>query len=130
MSFNDTKRIYSIIKACLCLTVVDIFWVRNYMKPKYNRMVTKIQSKEPIYRIHTAFIAYFLMMFGMHTFVLEKTHLNYKSLFIRGAKFGLITYGIYDATCATIFEDWNISLAIQDVLWGSFVFGLSACASK
>lgn len=124
------KQIFSVVKACICLVMIDILWVKYYMKHRYDRMIKNIQSSDPKYRIIYGLIAYCLMVFGMHTFVLKNNRLDHKSLFLRGAKFGLVTYGIYDATCAAILKDWDILLAIQDVLWGSFVFGISACASK
>lgn len=127
---SSRNQFFSIVKACICLVVVDILWVKYYMKPRYERMIKNIQSSDPKYRITYGCIAYCLMVFGLSTFVVDENILDYKSLFLRGAKFGLVTYGVYDATCATILKDWDIPLAIQDVLWGSFVFGISACASK
>lgn len=127
---SSKQQIFSAIKACICLVIIDIFWVKYYMKPRYDRMIKNIQSSDPKYRIFYGLIAYCLMVFGMKTFVLDGNISDYKSLFQRGAEFGFITYGIYDATCAAILKDWDIPLAIQDVLWGSFVFGISACASK
>ena len=40
--------------------------------------------------------------------------------------FGMIVYGIYDFTAGSVFTDWDSGLALIDVLWGSFVYMLSA----
>ena len=33
---------------------------------------------------------------------------------------------IYDFTAAAVLKDWDIKLALLDILWGSFVFFISA----
>ena len=70
-------------------------------------------------------------MWGLQTFVLNKSDvLTRREVALRGAKFGFIVYGIYDATCASIFDDWDIPLSILDVLWGTFVYGTAAAIAK
>ena len=72
---KEIKQIISIVKACVCLIAIDILWVKYYMKPRYDRMLTNIQSSDPEYRIYYGFMAYCLMAFGMHTFVLKENDL-------------------------------------------------------
>lgn len=116
------------IIATVVLLVLDILWVTLYMSKAYKKQVQDIQGSEMKGRIYLGVIAYILMVVGLNMFVLpniRKGHELIDSLKY-GATFGLVVYGIYDMTAGTVLKDWDLKLATVDVIWGSFVFFISA----
>ena len=47
-----------------------------------------------------------------------------------GFLFGIIIFGIYDFTAASVFNNWDISLAIYDILWGGILYFISSYSIK
>jgi uncharacterized membrane protein len=64
--------------------------------------------------------SYLFLVIGLYFFVIRKK-LNY----LHGAFLGLIIYGVYDATNLATFQKWTYKFALQDILWGSFLFGFT-----
>ena len=50
----------------------------------------------------------------------------YEDSIYYGFTFGIIVYGVFDFTSATIFKEWNMNLAIIDTLWGGFLYFISS----
>ena len=116
------------IVATIVLLVLDILWVTLYMNKAYKKQVQDIQGTEMKGRVYLGAIAYVLMVVGLNLFVLpniRKGHELIDSLKY-GATFGLVVYGIYDMTAGAVFKDWDLKLATVDIIWGSFVFFISA----
>lgn len=116
------------IIASLLLLFLDILWISLFMKKKYNSQIYTIQNK-PLKTKSLLFpiIAYILMLVGLNLFVIP--NISDDNILLDSLKygfvFGLVLYGVYDFTNLSIFEDWNLSLSIIDVLWGGFVFFIS-----
>lgn len=72
-------------------------------------------------------IAYALMVLGLCIFVLADATTVSEAV-VRGSVFGLVLYGVYDATAAAVLHKWDRSLAAADVLWGMTVYTLAAVA--
>ena len=64
------------------------------------------------------------MLLGLYIFVLPNLNKKHKwySSFKYGFLFGIILYGVYDFTIATVLKDWDIFLSFVDILWGGFLF--------
>ncbi len=116
------------IFASVILLVLDILWVVFFMSKAYKKQVQDIQGSKMKERMYLGGIAYILMVVGLNMFVLpniRKGHELIDSLKY-GATFGLVVYGIYDMTAGAVFKNWDLKLAIVDVLWGSFVFFIAS----
>lgn len=112
-------------RACLVLVVLDVLWVTLFMRHRYEPMLVAIQGHPPSVRPVPAVLAYLLMLLGLHQFVVQHEQAG-----LRGALFGLVVYGVYHATCASVITDWDTNLAFVDVAWGAFVFAVAGLASK
>jgi uncharacterized membrane protein len=98
------------------------------MNKKYQTQVLDIQQSKMNPKISTAILAYLLMIIGLNLFVLpniRKGHELNDSL-LYGFIFGIVVYGIYDFTAYSLFDKWDIKLAIQDILWGGFLFFIAS----
>ena len=101
------------------------------MGSQYSVLVKNIQGSNMKTNIIYGFFAYFLMVIGLNNFVLPKLdtqNINFKSCLSSGFLFGIIVYGVYDFTCAAVLKDWDIKLALIDILWGGIVYFM-ACLS-
>ena len=103
------------------------------MGKKYSLMIPKIQGSKMETNLVYAVFAYLLMLVGLNHFVLPR--LNIKNITIEdclkyGFTFGVILYGVYDFTAGAVFKNWNLNLALVDVLWGGIVYFLSCYVLK
>jgi uncharacterized membrane protein len=115
------------------LLVLDVLWITIIMGPRYNIMIKNIQNKKMETNILYAFFAYTLMVIGLNKFVLpmiDIENITFYECFSFGAVFGIVLYGVYDFTAATVLDKWDMNLAIFDVLWGGFVYLMSCYILK
>lgn len=71
------------------------------------------------YLIYAAGLVYFVINPGFESKNLMKTVLS-------GALLGMIAYSTFDLTSLAVFKDWLVKLALIDILWGTFMSGLTA----
>lgn len=115
------------IIATIVLLVFDLVWIGTFMGKKYQDQVQQIQNDKMVVRPLFAVLAYLLMVIGLNVFVLPRIRKGYElqDSIKYGFLFGIVLYGVYDFTIAAVLKDWNISLAITDVLWGGIVYFLA-----
>lgn len=116
------------IISSVVLLILDFLWIGLYMGKKYTKEVPKIQGSDMDPKVIYAIFAYLLMVIGLNIFVvpnISKENRLMDSLKY-GFTFGIVMYGVYDFTAATVFKDWNIQLALVDVMWGGFVYFMAA----
>ena len=114
------------------MLILDILWVYFVMGPKYKIQINTIQNSPLRVNFWYASVAYVLMTLGLLIFCLpniKKTQ-RWKTSLIYGALFGLILYGVYDFTIASVIKEWNMTTAIIDIIWGTFVFGFVCLMSS
>lgn len=112
------------IVATITLLFLDFLWLWLYMGDQYRYMIPKIQGMQMTPKLQYAVLSYVLMVIGLNLFVLpniRKGHELTDSL-MYGFTFGIIVYGIYDFTIGTVLDNWDMGLAVIDILWGGFVY--------
>ena len=116
------------IIATIVLLVFDLVWVGTFMGKKYQDQVQQVQNDKMVIRPLFAILAYLLMVIGLNLFVLPRIRKGYElqDSIKYGFLFGIVLYGVYDFTIAAVLKDWNISLAITDIIWGGIVYFLAA----
>jgi uncharacterized membrane protein len=93
----------------------------------YASYISKIQNSPLDPKVLPAFLAYLLMILGLVFIVFDSIkkdpseNILYLS-FRYGWVFGLVVYGVYNATNYAIFKNYSIKMALIDTLWGSFVY--------
>jgi len=116
-----------LIISSVLLLVLDLIWLKGYMGNEYKKMIRKIQGSDMRVNTVYAILSYALMIIGLNVFVIpniNKDNLLFDSLKY-GFLFGIILYGVYDFTIGAVLKDWNLNLAIVDVLWGGIVYFLA-----
>ena len=114
--------------ATALLLLFDFAWIAGFMGGKYREMIPKIQGSEMDAQMQYGAIAYALMVVGLNLFVLPNIRKGYEleDSLKYGFTFGVIVYGVYDFTIATVLKNWDMKLAMADVLWGGFVYFLAS----
>lgn len=114
----------------LSMLILDALWL-SWMKPIYFSRYRKVQCGKPL-RVdwRAAIAAYLLMYCGFIWFVLpnvvdkKKEGVKVLNVLVNGFAFGLVVYGVYNATNAAVFEGFDITLAFIDTLWGGVIYSL------
>jgi len=110
------KPIQFILTAILLLAIDSIYL--KLIAPIYNMQVKKIQGKEINFRVYSAIIVYIILITGLYYFVIGQNKSTKE-----GAFFGLVIYGVFDFTNHAILDNYSLSLAIMDTIWGMVLCG-------
>jgi uncharacterized membrane protein len=78
-------------------------------------------------RIFAAIAVYLLLAAGIALFVIPHADAPCSAL-AWGALFGFLMYAVYDCTNIAILSRWPLSVALVDILWGTTLCALVACA--
>ena len=113
--------------SALVLLILDFIWIGLFMGPRYKKMIANVQKSPMTIRKKHALLAYTCMIVGLSIFVIPNVRKHSLSdSILYGGSCGLVLYGVYDFTAAAVLENWDESLAIIDILWGAFVYTISA----
>jgi len=108
----------SILKIFLFLVFMDFMWFKLTLS-KYQVIFDKINNGPTKFKIYYGLIAWFFLALGLN-YVIDKSN-NKKESLINGGLFGLIVYGVYNATNMTTVNDWTLNIWLMDNLWGIIV---------
>lgn len=104
-----------------------------YTNKQYKGNFLSIQNhREVVYRFFPyAIICYIILICTYWYFVLQNIHKkSYHDIFIASTILAIAIYGVYNLTNLTTFIKNNVSLAIQDIFWGVFIFNYIGIISK
>jgi uncharacterized membrane protein len=118
----------SLIVLIIVLLALDLLWINYFMKPRYEVIIQKLTNKPIEFKYLPAVFAYIIMVAGIYYFAIKDKKTSQDAL-INGCLLGFVMYGVYDATLYAIFPIDDIETGIIDVIWGTFVCGVSAYAA-
>ncbi|NLV41690.1 MAG: DUF2177 family protein [Candidatus Hydrogenedentes bacterium] len=78
--------------------------------------------------IPAALATWALLSAGLVVFVLPRAGQSLPAALLFGSLFGLLVYGVYDATNMAVLRGWPLSVAVVDVCWGTLLCGGCAAA--
>ena len=109
--------------------VIDFIWLTVIAKSLYAQHLGYLMA--PKANLLAALIFYLLFVVGLQYFVLNPALLNgnWVSVLLSGMFFGLVTYATYDLTNLATVKDWPVLITVIDLIWGSFVSGITALLS-
>lgn len=106
--------------------IVDMIWLGVIARGFYRKALEPFLA--PNINWTAAIIFYLLFLVGILVFALlpgmEKRSIVYTVGM--AALFGFISYATYDLTNLATLRDWPLSLAIVDMVWGSFLSASTA----
>jgi len=118
------NNILHLIVVTLIFISLDMVWF-SQSADMYKATILNIQKTPLNMRIGSGIFVWILLAAGLKMFVLEP-NMSTTNAFIKGAIFGLITYGVFNGTNHAIFENYDLKTSMYDTLWGGFVCGTSA----
>lgn len=98
--------------SAMAMVAIDSVYLKSVQRA-YSNQLQKIQGSPMKLKILPAVICYLLLVFGLNHFIISK-----KLSIIDAFLFGVVIYGVYDATTYAVIEDWSPWLAAIDTLWG------------
>jgi len=106
----------------LVISLIDGLWLKNFMKGRYQILFKSLNLKLKGH-IPSIFLAYSTMILAYPLLVLSHTQSNQQLL--RSASLGFVIYGVYGFTLSAILPKYDISLAIMEAIWGTFLYSVS-----
>ena len=85
------------------------------------KQIQNIQATKPNVDMVAVVICYIFMIFGVNYFIIQK-----KASLLDAFLFGIVIYGVYDATSYALFSKWSAKLAIIDTIWGGILMMTTA----
>ena len=109
--------------------VIDFIWLGAVAKNIYREQLGFLMKEN--FNMIAAFSFYILFTAGIVFFVLNRALAisSWQYALFAGMFFGLITYSTYDLTNLATIKDWPLTITIIDLIWGTFLGGLTSFLS-
>lgn len=107
--------------ALIIFLAIDAVWLGVISRNFYAARIGPLLLEQP--RWGVAAIFYLLFVVGLLYFAISG-HLatgDWKAAALNGALFGFFTYLTYDATNLAVLKGFDSTVAVVDVIWGSFL---------
>ena len=123
LHWSDLRN-YLILLAIFLL--IDLVWLMGIAKRLYADKLGYLMAPKP--NFVAALLFYLLFIVGLQVFVVQPALLSgsWKAALLPGLLFGLVTYATYDLTNLATVKDWPVLITVLDLLWGSFVSGVTS----
>lgn len=109
-----------LVISALVMLGLDTAYI-SVIKNDYLNQIQDIQKTVPNVNMVGVLLSYALMIFGINYFIIQKNASILDAFF-----FGIVIYGIYDATAYALFSKWSVNLAIIDTIWGGILMMTTA----
>lgn len=125
LHWSDLRN-YLILLAIFLL--IDMVWLMGIAKRLYADKLGYLMASKP--NLLAALLFYLLFIVGLQVFVVQPALLSgsWLAALLPGLLFGLVTYATYDLTNLATVRDWPVLITVLDLLWGSFVSGVTSLA--
>lgn len=107
--------------------IFDLTWLGLIMQKFYREQLINLGRYENgslQANLVSGAIAYLLLTAGIALFVVPPylgKEIDF-SVFLWGALFGLVVYGVYEFTNHAVIANWPLPIVIVDTLWGIFLY--------
>lgn len=108
----------SFLFAMLAFTVLDLFWLGYLGKRLYEKFLGHHMRAQTDWL--AAILFYFIFLAGLVYFVVLPAQTSSQAV-VRGAFFGLVTYGTYELTNRAVIQNWPWPIVAIDIAWGIFL---------
>lgn len=109
-----------LVISALVMLGLDTAYI-SVIKNDYLNQIQDIQKTVPNVNMVGVLLSYALMIFGINYFIIQKNASTLDAFL-----FGIVIYGIYDATAYALFSKWSVNLAIIDTIWGGILMMTTA----
>ena len=115
------------IIAVVLFMIFDVCWLKFYFNKPYFIQVQEVQGSPLILRWKMGKPAYAFMILALLVITVPNIDDSTTSLLFQtsaqfGNTLGAAVYGTYAFTCGSIYTNFKVSIAIQDTVWGIFIY--------
>ncbi len=110
------------------MLILDMVWIQLVMKQLYQSHVAHLLrgsagsiAVDPL----ATLLVYLIMLVGLF-YLAVRPSVNWQEAMVSGAVAGCFAYGTFALTNHAIFKDWNWSLTLFDLGWGTVMMALVA----
>jgi steroid 5-alpha reductase family enzyme/uncharacterized membrane protein len=117
------RSLVAFILVGVTLIALDFVWLNLAMGPFYlSRLSELARLKDGSWNpaLWASAGVYICLDLGILIFCVDRKEGKWNT-FIRGAVFGLVTYGTYELTNYSLLKSWPIEIVLFDILWGTFL---------
>lgn len=122
LSFS-IKDVKMLIAAIMLYAPIEYVYLTNTAQNWYIPMFQAVQAGRSIeLKLQYSIFAYVPLIIAWYVLILRPL-LDGASLFLstsRSILYALAVYGVFNATCLTVFQDWDARISLYDTLWGMF----------
>ena len=98
---------------------IDVIFI-YFSYPLFNQMIGNIQGNPIRAKKKSLVLVYLVVIFQLYYFIINK-NASYLDAFLLGTT----TYGIFDLTNFTVFDNYSLNVSIIDILWGGILYTIS-----
>ena len=105
--------------------LIDMLWLGVIAKNLYRAEIGHLMASE--FRLMPAFLFYLIYIVGLVFFAILPSFReeSLKLAIAYGALFGFVSYATYDLTNLATLKGWPVKIVIYDLLWGTFISGIT-----
>lgn len=106
--------------------VIDFIWLGAVARNIYREELGFLLKDS--FNMLAAFIFYFIFTAGILFFVINHALAisSWQYALFAGMFFGFVAYATYDLTNLSTINDWPLKITIIDLIWGTFLGGMSS----
>lgn len=113
-----------IVWCAVLLVITDLIWL-TLTRNLWQSQVFDIQRQPLQIRPSGAVLAYVALILAILIFAVQPAKTSREALW-RGTVLGFCLYAVFDGTTLALFSKYRWSMAILDVVWGTFLCGFAA----
>lgn len=123
-----TRYIAAYLATLIVFLAIDFVWLSSMANTLYRPVLKEILL--PDFRLAPAIVFYLLFALGLVIFGVSAgiRSGNWTDALLFGALFGFFAYATYDLTNQATLKNWETSLSVIDMAWGTVVSGAAATA--
>ena len=109
--------------ALVVFLIIDSFWLGLIARRLYRSQIGFLLKDK--FNLKAAGVFYLFYLAGLVFFVITPAE-SLTFALLAGLFFGFITYATYDITNLATIKDWPVKLTAIDLVWGSFIAGITS----
>lgn len=112
-----------LLAAHALILVCDAVVVGLLMQVPGKRLISEVQNSELRLRKLPALVSSSLVALGLYVLLLRDGQAWNANAQLNAFVYGLVVFGVFEATTLAIFNKWKVSFAILDVMYGTTLAG-------
>ena len=105
---------------------IDFVWLSRIAKGFYYDRLGELLLEKPNLGAAVAFYAIYVIGIIIFAVAPALKEQSASTALIFGALFGFFAYATYDMTNYATLRNWSLTVSLVDIVWGTFLTGISA----